>query len=125
MDNSTNRTNRDLKPLHCLHSLNNPGTLSTAQNQTRCLQIKLQHSRSATYNLMKVIETEEPDLILVQQPYEYQNRPIGIDKKYRIFMAGNGKHRAAIIIIIINSKIDAILITKISDERHSIFRNNT
>jgi hypothetical protein len=72
---------------------------------------------------MKVTETEEPDLILVQQPYEYQNRPIGIDKKYRIFMAGNGKHRAAIIII--NSKIDAILITKISDERHSIFRNNT
>jgi hypothetical protein len=62
---------------------------------------------------MKVIETEKPDLILVQQPYEYRNRPIGIDK-YRIFTAGNGKHRAAIVII--NSNIDAKLITKISDE---------
>jgi hypothetical protein len=63
---------------------------------------------------MKVIDTEEPDLILIQEPYEYQNRPVGIEKKYRIFTAGNGKHRAAIIII--NSKIDAILVAKLSDK---------
>jgi hypothetical protein len=63
---------------------------------------------------MKMIDSEKPDLILMQEPYEYQNRPVGIEKKYRIFTAGNGKHRAAIIIT--NSKIDAILITKVSDE---------
>jgi hypothetical protein len=40
---------------------------------------------------MKVIDTEEPDLILIQEPYEYQNRPVVIEKKYRIFTAGNGK----------------------------------
>jgi len=61
-----------------------------------------------------IIDTEEPDLILIQEPYEYQNRPVGIEKKYRIFTAG--KHTAAIIIIIINSKIDALLIIKLSDE---------
>jgi len=53
------------------------------------------------------------DLIFIQEPNEYQNRPAGIEKKYRIFTAGNGKHRAA---IIINNKIDAILIAKLSDE---------
>ena len=41
----------------------------------------------------------------------YQNRPTGIGKKYRIFTAGMGKHRSAILIR--NSNIDAILITKI------------
>jgi hypothetical protein len=45
----------------------------------------------ATYNLMKVIDTEQPDLLFIQEPYEYQNRPVGIDKKYRIFTAGDGK----------------------------------
>jgi hypothetical protein len=40
---------------------------------------------------MKVVVPEEPDLILIQEPYEYQNRPVGIEKKYRIFTAGNGK----------------------------------
>jgi len=63
---------------------------------------------------MKVIEREEPDIIFVQEPYEYQNKPAGIDKKYRTFTAGQGKHRAAIVIP--NNKLDAILITQISDE---------
>ena len=63
---------------------------------------------------MKLIDTEEPDILLIQEPYEYQNRLVGIEKKYRIFTAGNGKYRAAIIII--NSKIDAILNAKLSDE---------
>jgi hypothetical protein len=63
---------------------------------------------------VKVIDTEKPDLLFIQEPYEYQNTPVGIDKKYRIFLAGDGKHRAAIIIA--NNKIDAILITNFSDE---------
>jgi dihydroxyacetone kinase-like predicted kinase len=62
---------------------------------------------------MNVIEKEKSDLIFVQEPYEYQNKPVGIEKKYRIFTAGKGKHRAAIVIP--NNKIDAILITQISD----------
>jgi exonuclease III len=98
-----------------LHTQNKLGTFIMNRKQVRCIEINLQHSRSATDNLMKKMDDEEPDLILIQEPYEYRNRITGVDKKYRIlFTAGTGKHRAAIIII--NSTIDAILITKLSDE---------
>ena len=96
------------------HYQQNSATLRKNQHQTYCLQINLQHSRSAIYNMMKIIEKEEPDLIFVQEPYEYQNKPVGIGKKCRIFTAGNGKHRSAIVIP--NNKIDAMLITQISNE---------
>jgi ribonuclease HI len=92
----------------------NPDTQRKIQKQTLCLQINLQHSRAATYNMMKMMEKEEPDLILTQEIYEYQNKPTGIDKRSRIYTAGNGKHRAAIIIP--NNKIEAMLITQISNE---------
>jgi len=62
---------------------------------------------------MKITDTDEADLIFIQEQYEYQSRPAGTGKKHRILTAGTGKHRAAIIII---NNIDAILITKISDE---------
>jgi len=96
------------------HYQQNSATLRQNQHQNHCLQINLQHSRSATYNMMKTIEKEEPDLIFVQEPYEFQNIPVGIEKKCRIFTAGNGKHRAAIVIP--NNKIDAMLITQTSNE---------
>jgi len=86
----------------------------TAQAHIRCTQINLQHSKSATYNLMKITDTDETDFIFIQEHYEYQSRPAGIGRKHRIYTAGTGKYRAAIIII--NNNIDAILITKISDE---------
>jgi len=47
---------------------------------------------------MKMIEKQETDFKFVQNPYEYQNRIVGIEKNFRIFTAGNGKHRAAIFI---------------------------
>jgi len=40
----------------------------------------------ATDNLMKKIETEEPDLLLIQEPYEYKNRLTGVSKQYRIYI---------------------------------------
>ena len=89
-------------------------TLAThwkTQNHTRYLQINLQHSRSATYSMMKMTEKEEPDLVFVQEPYEYQNKPVGIEKKYRIFSAGNGKYSATVVIP--NNEIDAMLIMQI------------
>ena len=47
---------------------------------------------------MMIIDKEEPILTFVQKPYEYQKREFGIEKNFRIFTAGNGKHRAAIFI---------------------------
>ena len=57
-------------------------------------------------------DTDETDIIFIQEPYEYQNRPAGIGRKYRIFTAGTEKHRSAILIR--NSNVHAILITNIS-----------
>ena len=39
---------------------------------------------------------------------------VGIEKKHRIFTAGNGKLRAAVVIP--NNKFDVMLITQISNE---------
>jgi len=89
-------------------------TDSTDLAQIRCIQINLQHSKSATNNLMKVTNTEETDIIFAQEPYVYQNRPVGFGRRYRVFSAGTGKRRTAIIIR--NDNIDAILLYKISDE---------
>jgi hypothetical protein len=61
-----------------------------------------------------MIDTEEPDLRFIQELYEYKSRPLGINNKYRIYTTGKCILRAAIIII--NNNIDAILITKLSDE---------
>ena len=63
---------------------------------------------------MKVIDTDETDIVLVQEPYVYQNKITGIDKSYRIFSAGQGRPRAAIIIP--NNKMDAMLIKRVSNE---------
>jgi len=43
-----------------------------------------------------------------------KTRPTGMSKQYRIYTAGTGKHRAAVIIT--NSNIGAILISRLSDE---------
>ena len=96
------------------HRQQNTGIHRTAQTQIRCIQINLQHSKAATYNLLKTTDTDETDIIFIQEPCAYQNRPAGIGKEYRIFTAGTGKHRSAILIR--SSNIDAIIITKISDE---------
>jgi hypothetical protein len=61
-----------------------------------------------------MMEIEEPDLVFVQEQYEYQKRPVGIEKKCRIYTVGKGKHRTAIVIP--NNNIDAMLITQISNE---------
>jgi len=60
------------------------------------------------------IIVKRPDLIFVQETHKYQYRPFEIEKKIRIFTAGNGKHRVAIVIP--NNKIDAMLIRETSKE---------
>jgi len=89
-------------------------TDSTGLVQIRCIQIILQHSKSATNKLMKVTDTEETDIIFAHEPYVYQKRPVGFGRRYRVFSAGTGKRRTAIIIR--NNNIDAILLYKSSDE---------
>jgi hypothetical protein len=48
---------------------------------------------------MKITETEELDLLLIQEPYEHQNKPVGIVKKNNIYC----RNRETAAIIVINS----------------------
>jgi len=79
----------------------------------KCIQINLQNSRAATDNLMQIIATENIDIILVQEPYLYQEEIKGISSKYRTYSYGVGKRRAAVILA--NNNIGALLLTQYSD----------
>ena len=76
--------------------------------------MNLQHSKSATNNITRVIIELETDIVLLQEPYLYDNKPIGFPTKYRILTSGTGKYRAAIAVI--NSSIDVLNINQLSDE---------
>jgi len=64
--------------------------------------------------LIQFIAQENTDMIIIQEPYLYQNGPKGITRGYRTYTHGNGKSRAAITIT--NNTIDALLLTQYSDE---------
>jgi hypothetical protein len=49
----------------------------------------------------------------IQEPYISQGRTLGIDTQYKTFTAGEKRSRAA---VITNRKVDATLITQLSDE---------
>jgi hypothetical protein len=70
--------------------------------------------RTTTDNLMQIISAERIRITLIQEPYLYQNRLIGIKKVYRTFSFGEGKSRTAIVIT--NTTTDALLITQMSDD---------
>ena len=51
--------------------------------QTKCMQINLQHSWNATNKLMRIVEEDNIDLILIQEPYTIRKRVMGILKNSR------------------------------------------
>jgi len=83
----------------------------------RCMQINLQHSRTATNNIMKLIEQDNSDIIFIQEPYLYQNRMARLTKSQRNYISQEDKSWAATLIT--NNKIDAILITQLSNPVYS------
>ena len=88
--------------------------MDDTKGELMCAQINLQHSRVATANLMKYTADNKVDIICIQEPYIHQGRAAGIDTKYKTFTAGEARRRAAVIIT--NRKVDATLITQLSDE---------
>ena len=84
------------------------------KEELKCAQINLKHSRVATANLMKYTADNKVDIICIQEPYINQGRTVGIDTQYKTFTAGEARSRAAVIIT--NRKVDATLITQLSDE---------
>jgi hypothetical protein len=62
---------------------------------------------------MQIIDTEDVDVTLIQEPYLYQGEIKGVPRNYRMYSHGEGKGRAAVIIA--NNSIEDILITQFSD----------
>ena len=89
------------------------GSYNQEIHQIKCYQVNLQHSRAATANLIKLISMDKIEMALIQEPYHYQSKLTGITKGYRTYAYGEGKQRAA---IIVQDKIDVLLITQLSDK---------
>jgi hypothetical protein len=87
--------------------------MDKTQNLINCAQINLQHSRAATANLMKYIADNNVNIICIQEPYTLQCRVVGVPKLYNTLTAVKAISRAAIIVT--NNRIDAMLITQLSD----------
>jgi len=80
----------------------------------RCIHINLKHSTTATDNFNQLTKEANIDIAFIQEPYNYQNQVIGIPRNYKIFTSGKGRKRAAVVVV--NKKIDAILMDQLSDE---------
>jgi hypothetical protein len=63
---------------------------------------------------MKYTADNKVYIICIQEPYINQGRTVGIDTQYKTFTGGEARSRAAVIIT--NRKVDATLITQLSDE---------
>ena len=67
-----------------------PGILKT---RIKCLQINLQHSRTATDNLTKIINEEGTDIVFIQEPYNISNKVAGLPRSCTVFTSGAGRKR--------------------------------
>lgn len=79
-----------------------------------CFQINLQHSRTATSNLVQLIKNQGIDITFIQEPYTINNELAGISKTMRTYTSGHRRKRAAVIVN--NKDIDVTKIKQISDE---------
>lgn len=80
----------------------------------KCIQVNLQHSRTATNNLIQILINQGIDIAFIQEPYTINNKLAIIPKTMRVYTGGHRRKRAAIIIN--NKDIDATTISQISDE---------
>ena len=84
------------------HSLKESNIRNHAYNEThlpiRCMQINLQHSRTATDNIMNLSEQDKTDILFIQEPYLYNHKIAGISTKNRIYTSHEDKSSAAIVI---------------------------
>ena len=79
-----------------------------------CLQINLKHSRAATSNLRQLISQHNVDITYIKEPYTINNKLVGLPRAYKVYTSGCGRKRTAIVTN--NDRLDATLITKLSNE---------
>jgi hypothetical protein len=72
--------------------------LGRLNKRIKCLQINLQHSRTATDNLTKIINEEGADIVCIHEPYNIGSKAVGLPRSYAVFTSGAGRKRAEIVI---------------------------
>ena len=88
----------------------------------KCIQVNLQHSRTATSNLIQLLINHSIDIAFIQEPYTINNKLAIIPKTMRVHTAGHRRKRTAIIIN--NKDIDATTIRQTSDEDCTVVQVN-
>jgi hypothetical protein len=59
----------------------------------------LKHSKTATDNFNQLRKETDIDIAFIQEPYVYQNQVTGISRNYKVFTCGNGRKRAAVVVV--------------------------
>ena len=95
-------------------SIHNQINKKTSDISLRCMQVNLQHSKTATDHFNQLTMEMDIDIAFIQEPHIYQNQVTGISRKHRTFACGNGRKRAAILVA--NKQIDVLLISQLSEE---------
>ena len=55
---------------------------NTNNRKINCIQINLHKSKLASENLCKTISDNNSDIIVIQEPWVYQNRVCGLNQKH-------------------------------------------
>ena len=79
-----------------------------------CFQINLQHSRTATSNLVQVINQHNIDITHIQEPYTINNKLAGLPRSHKVYTSGDRRKRTATVIN--NDQLHVTLITQLSNE---------
>ena len=57
------------------------GNTNKKQTTIRIMQLNMQHSRTATDNLMNLTRQDQTDILLIQEPYVIKKKPAGITNR--------------------------------------------
>lgn len=68
------------------------------KHKTQLPTNNLKHSTTATENLLKITDEEGTDIFCIQEPYSIGNKIVGLPRSYAVFVSGEGRKRAAIVI---------------------------
>ena len=63
-----------------------------------CFQISLQHSRAATADLVQLINQHYVDITHIQEPYNINNKLVGLARGHKVYKSGDWRKGTAIVI---------------------------
>ena len=84
------------------------------RDSVKSFKINLKHSRTATSNLVQLINQQNVDMTFIQEPYTINNKLAGLPKSYKVYKSGDGRKGTALIIKVV--RVDVTLIIELSNE---------